>query len=441
LTFLVAGSTSLPKDIYVDYAMTNLAPNPLLLDASGFAPQYFMESGLYKIIVKTSTGSIVATRDYIEGSAAGEVVPDDHKVKVDQFDTAEYLVDKVVSGAGVDVINVTAATRKLQIDSKGWVKTNSSDEAMGTLADKISAGNGIDLNAVDTGAGDYVLEISTDASQILDGKVKVSIGDSTAEYLQDKIVDSDTVTWDTVSVLGVQTVRANVDTSSVTGDRKVICSIDDDAPDYLEGKIVAGTGNVTVTTESSGQDQQLHINVYGPGDAGTGGYVSTMYVANAIHTLAPHLIVRSELIVLFVPTVSTYISLASKFGAFIAQGGTGTLRFTLRDSSYRLIANSIFVNNPSPQVFLELLCGNIQNPITQQQLSSYRLDIGGRYYLGINWDANGIQLLGDDAVQNNNIQPYSAYKVDNLNSTPQVLTGGGESKLRPFVRLLTPEGT
>lgn len=100
----------------------------------------------------------------------------------------------------------------------------------------------------------------------------------------------------------------------------------------------------------------------------------------------------------------------------------------------------MFITNPTPSVFLELICGNIQDPVTTQSLANYKLTIGGRYYLGINWDANGIQILGDDAVQNTNIQPYPAYKVDNLSSTPNQLTGGGEAKQRPFIRLLT-QGT
>ena len=82
-------------------------------------------------------------------------------------------------------------------------------------------------------------------------------------------------------------------------------------------------------------------------------------------------------------------------------------------------------------------CGIVYDPATGLSVPSYTLSCGGRYYLGINWNANGIPLLGDDAVQTNNTQPYTAYKVDNLSSVPAQLTGGGESKMRPFVRLLT----
>lgn len=169
------------------------------------------------------------------------------------------------------------------------------------------------------------------------------------------------------------------------------------------------------------------------------GYASTMYIANAVNTLAPNLIVRSELITLFVPTtkVRVYQGSYSKFGSFISQGGTGSFRYTLRDEQYRLIAQSYDTTNPLPQVFLELDSGAVFNPATGISVPYYDLAIGGRYYLGINWNANGIQLLGDDAVQNNNTQPYTAYKVDNLSSVPTQLTGGGESKQRPFIRLLT----
>jgi hypothetical protein len=74
LYFFVAGSTIIPKNVYSDLALTIPLSQPLTLDASGTAPQYFMESGFYKIVVTSSTGSIgspVTTRDNIEGSNGG----------------------------------------------------------------------------------------------------------------------------------------------------------------------------------------------------------------------------------------------------------------------------------------------------------------------------------------------------------------------------------
>lgn len=168
-----------------------------------------------------------------------------------------------------------------------------------------------------------------------------------------------------------------------------------------------------------------------------GGYTSTMYIANAIQTLAPNLISRSELIVLFVPIVDTVVvANVSKFGTFLAQGGTGQLRYTLRDETYRRIGYSATISGPTP-VFTELTCTDLFDPVTQTAITSYTLLAGGRYYLGVLWDANGIQIVGDDAVQTVNTNPLPAFKIDNLASmTPlAVLSSGSESKMRPFLRI------
>ena len=80
LYFFVAGSTIIPKNVYSDVALTIPLSQPLTLNASGTAPQYFMESGAYKVVVTSATGSIespVATRDNIAGgdtSGAGASV-------------------------------------------------------------------------------------------------------------------------------------------------------------------------------------------------------------------------------------------------------------------------------------------------------------------------------------------------------------------------------
>lgn len=170
------------------------------------------------------------------------------------------------------------------------------------------------------------------------------------------------------------------------------------------------------------------------------GYVCTMHVANATTVLAPNLIgLRNELTVLFVPFADMKVTYnVSKFGCFLSQTGTGTLNFTLRDEQYRLIAASSTITNPSPSVFLELVAALVQDPITQTGLTSYTLKMGERYNLGISWTANGIQLLGDETNQNTNITPYPAYKVDNITGgLIYQLTGGGEAKQRPFIRLVT----
>jgi hypothetical protein len=77
LYFYVAGSTTLPKSIYSDIGKTNLIAQPLVLDAGGAAEQYFMEDGLYKVVIQDSAGVEIASRDNIAGGGvdAGGSVP------------------------------------------------------------------------------------------------------------------------------------------------------------------------------------------------------------------------------------------------------------------------------------------------------------------------------------------------------------------------------
>lgn len=106
LTFLVAGSSSIPKDIYTDYQLTTKAANPFSLDSVGRAPQYYVESGMYKIVVKDQSGSIIATRDYVEGdnSTSGTPTVLDYKVKTNTQDsTPGFLVDKIRNSSTVTV--------------------------------------------------------------------------------------------------------------------------------------------------------------------------------------------------------------------------------------------------------------------------------------------------------------------------------------------------
>lgn len=106
LTFLVAGSSSIPKDIYTDYQLTTKAANPFSLDSVGRAPQYYVESGMYKIVVKDQNGSIIATRDYVEGdnSTSGTPTVLDYKVKTNiQDSTPGFLVDKIQNSPTVTV--------------------------------------------------------------------------------------------------------------------------------------------------------------------------------------------------------------------------------------------------------------------------------------------------------------------------------------------------
>jgi hypothetical protein len=63
--------TQIPKTTYYDLAKTAPCPNPIPLDSAGFAPQYFLDAGLYTFAVYDKLiengGVKIAGRDDIEG--------------------------------------------------------------------------------------------------------------------------------------------------------------------------------------------------------------------------------------------------------------------------------------------------------------------------------------------------------------------------------------
>lgn len=212
-----AGSTNLPKPLYSDFGLTIERTNPIILDASGRPGPSYMTSGGYNLVLKDSADILLDQWDYQNGTGSSSTsgTGDSYKVKCDQYDTAEYLVDKVVSSDGIDVVLYTGATRKLEIKSKGQIKVNAAD---------------------------------------------------TLGYLESKVSNTDSIVWETVGNKLTATVQTSAISASIPGDRKVVCDVEDlDAPGYLEDKIVAGVGPVTVTSEQSGQHKQIHINVYDVG--------------------------------------------------------------------------------------------------------------------------------------------------------------------------------
>lgn len=544
----VGGSTNLPKPIYYDKDYTTPCPNPLIADASGILPQYFMTSGYYKFEVRTAADVIIATRDYIDAGNGNGGGTDDHKVAVDQYDTnPDYLSNKIQSGNGTTAVEIVGTTRYMQIDSKGYVGVDASDQHINYLDQKLVSSPSITMSAYNIGTPtdqNWVMtanlnengygqvipvwcilpytvtnippfnlpqsaleEIHQHHYGVAHGDMNPPEGQLAIWYLEggtywgnaswvqrgyytgQAIINMDYGTWDylhthpediindeelsnypaglyiakregdgfhwaaqvinqypdpqysTDSVLtydGTAKTFNWTETSAFDGAGTVKTDQFDSAG-YLSDKIRNGTGINIVEIINGPSDRWLEINAANPNPNGY-GYSCTMQVANATTVLAPHLIgLRNELTVLFVPFTDMNVTHnLSMFGCFLSQGGTGSMTFTLRDEQYRLIAASSSISNPSPSVFLELVTALVQDPINQTPLTSYTLKMGNRYNLGISWTANGIQLLGDETNQNTNIQPYPAYKVDNVTGgIIYQLTGGGEAKQRPFIRLVT----
>lgn len=550
LYFYVAGSTSLPKDVYVDHENTLPYTQPVVLDANGVAPQYFADDGMYYIELRDAAGAMILTRDYVQGNGGGGTpTVDDHKVAVDALDaTPGFLSDKLVSSNTTTAVEVVGAERVMQIETKGFAAVNASD-TQGYLGSKIVSSPSVSFTSTNigtVGSPNYVLTAvvntnygqatpvwsilkTTDpatapfglaqadleqiwrhgygvASSMTQTSEPVPNSDLSIWYLEGGtyygdatwvekhyklghlIVNANKGVYDFMTTLPAtpntnysnypaglyvlasdgafgfvwqgQLVKQYPDPaystdsvltyngttkafswtaqSSLSGDGSVRIDASD-SYGYLGYKIQAGAGISITDTVNGAYGRYLSVASTGYNPNGY-GYSCTMQVANATSVLAPNLIgTRSELTTLFVPFSDMNVTYnVSLFGMFLSQSGTGNLTFTLRDEQYRLIAASASISNPSPSVFLELVTGLVQDPVTQAPLTSYTLQMGGRYNLGFSWTANGIQMLGDVTSQNTNILPYPAYKVDNITGgIIHQLTGGGESKQRPFIRLLT----
>ena len=63
LSIIQAGTVSTPQNAYQDSGLSILAPNPLLCDASGRIPQFFLADGLIKLRLTNSTGTQVFVGD------------------------------------------------------------------------------------------------------------------------------------------------------------------------------------------------------------------------------------------------------------------------------------------------------------------------------------------------------------------------------------------
>lgn len=73
LSIIQAGTTSTPQQPYQDSGLTILAPNPLLCDAAGRLPQWFVADGLIKVRLTTSGGSQIFVGDnlLVVGASSG----------------------------------------------------------------------------------------------------------------------------------------------------------------------------------------------------------------------------------------------------------------------------------------------------------------------------------------------------------------------------------
>lgn len=73
LTTIQAGTTSTPQNSYQDSSLTILNANPLVCDAAGRLPQWFVADGNIKLRLTTSTGTNIFTQDnlLVIGASSG----------------------------------------------------------------------------------------------------------------------------------------------------------------------------------------------------------------------------------------------------------------------------------------------------------------------------------------------------------------------------------
>lgn len=139
LDFFVGGTTNLRKNVYYDTDRTVPAPNPLPLDASGTAPQYYLETGYYHIFVKDRNGIPLYDRDYVSGGGDGSTVEDTYKVKSTSADTVpDFLAEKIIGAGGIQIGTVPLPTGvKTTVTFDGRIPTNSTDATIEYLDQKI----------------------------------------------------------------------------------------------------------------------------------------------------------------------------------------------------------------------------------------------------------------------------------------------------------------
>lgn len=286
IKFFVAGGTNIPKPVYYDVAMTQPTIQ-VVSDSMGYFPQYFMQTGAYRIELYNVVGTLLLSRDYItQGGAAGGT--DSYKVLSTSADgVPDYLYGKVLDSATVkwSTANV-GGNIKLQAEvdvpntSPYTVKVNVSGTP-GYLQDKFRNTTSISWTAsADKMEARYVGPYPTQAASGTD-----------PGYLEQLFQDSDTVSWERV---GPQMFAH----ATVEYPYTLKIDADDEIAGFLGTKIRPGTGVTFTETEDGVNGKQLHVSVNNPdsgkirvdGDDVSMGYLSTKLVAGANITLTREII-------------------------------------------------------------------------------------------------------------------------------------------------------
>lgn len=370
LYFYVAGSTTLPKNVYVDFAGTTLYTQPVILDGSGFAPEYFLEAGLYKIVVRSADGRLIATRDNVAGTGYGGESSGGSIVKVSGTDAlAGYLSEKVLNTPSISWTIATAGGyQQMQATVNpagildGRILMDSTDPAMGYLADKIANSSLIDL-VVDPTTHKLRAEFTGPSYMPLAGGSftgPVAAPSLTAETIT--LTDlSGSGDWVKIDGSGTLVRASSPETYMV----KV--NSGDTIPGYLGAKIVAGTG-ITINTTVDGVDGTvMHINSAAAGSVGkvkvdaadtVAGYLGTKIVSGVGIVLRETTGVDGKVLHIDLDIDSLYTANGKAKSEAVAVSGSGLFNFAhvdLQPGYYHLSAQ-MYVEATVSGATLELEC-------------------------------------------------------------------------------------
>lgn len=264
--------SDIPKPLYFDITCENPCPNPLPLDAAGYAPEFFLTSGAYTFAIYDKNNIQITRREPVIGAiAAGYGDVDTYKVMaLSGDDEPNYLINKLQNSTSLSWStsgNKIVATVTSAGSDTYQVKATSQDNNPGFLDSKISNSSTISL-VID---GDKLK-----ANYIGPNYTLVTSSDTNPSYLFDKFINSESIDFHITDDDGKQYIYA-----TAKNDGRVKVGPNDFA-DYLGNKIFAGTGIVLTEVEDE-YGKKIYIsttsNIKTAGQvlvtsAGTLGYLS-----------------------------------------------------------------------------------------------------------------------------------------------------------------------
>lgn len=269
--------SDIPKPLYFDITCENPCPNPLPLDAAGYAPEFFLTSGAYTFAIYDKNNIQITRREPVIGAiAAGYGDVDTYKVMaLSGDDEPNYLINKLQNSTSLSWStsgNKIVATVTSAGSDTYQVKATSQDNNPGFLDSKISNSSTISL-VID---GDKLK-----ANYIGPNYTLVTSSDTNPSYLFDKFINSESIDFHITDDDGKQYIYA-----TAKNDGRVKVGPNDFA-DFLGNKIFAGTGIVLTEVEDE-YGKKIYIsttsNIKTAGQvlvtsAGSLGYLSEKIVA------------------------------------------------------------------------------------------------------------------------------------------------------------------